>query len=197
MNQGLIVLWVDADSCPKNLRAILVKAIIRLGLRAAFVADRELPDIKDAIAAHTGMLRKQVRNTIDDISLASVKSTLMMITVASGEDSADSYIIENCTAGTLAVTRDVPLAAKLVEKGVVVIDDRGGAFTAETIRERLSLRNAMTELRQSGIQAEYHKPQHPRDVQAFSNCLDAELVKLVRRFPGEQPALNPRALAEI
>src|SRR5438876_11072920 len=45
--------------------------------------------------------------------------------------------------GDVAVTADIPLAAVLVARQVMVLDPRGEEFTPENVGERLSLRNAM------------------------------------------------------
>jgi uncharacterized protein YaiI (UPF0178 family) len=42
-----------------------------------------------------------------------------------GQDSADNRIVELARPGDLALTRDVPLASRLVEASVLVMDDRG------------------------------------------------------------------------
>lgn len=197
-----ILLWIDGDSCPKNLRAILLRAIMRVGIRAVFVADRPLPDVVQAMADHTSSMRKKVKELmsrpevpnlpIDNIRR--VRTTIAMSVVATGPDSADDYIVEHAAPRTLAVTHDVPLAARLVAKGLVVLDDRGGCFTSANIGERLSLRNAMTELREMGIYAEQSRGMGPAEAKAFADALDRQLVELLRRFPGCQVALKPELM---
>ena len=58
--------------------------------------------------------------------------------VDGGADVADRYIADHAEAGDLVVTQDIPLAALLVPKHIVVLDPRGDEHTAETIGERLS-----------------------------------------------------------
>jgi uncharacterized protein YaiI (UPF0178 family) len=55
--------------------------------------------------------------------------------------SADDRITILAGEGDIAVTRDIPLAVRLVEKGVHTLDDRGRIFTPDNIRHYLSLRN--------------------------------------------------------
>lgn len=45
--------------------------------------------------------------------------------VTAGPDQADLYIVEQAQTGDLVVSHDIPLAASLVPKGVVVIDPGG------------------------------------------------------------------------
>lgn len=100
--------------------------------------------------------------------------------VDGGPDVADRYIAEHAAAGDVAVTADIPLAALLVPKGVIVIDPRGEEYTTESIGERLSIRNFMDGLRGSGVETGGHAPYGPRDKQAFANALDRVLARALR-----------------
>lgn len=84
-------------------------------------------------------------------------------------------------AGDVAVTADIPLAALLVPKGVVVLDPRGEEYTAESIGERLSVRNFMDALRTTGVETGGHAPYGAREKQAFANALDRALTRAARR----------------
>ena len=78
------------------------------------------------------------------------------------------------------VTADIPLAARLVEKGVTAIDPRGGVYDEATIGERLSIRDFMDGLRSSGVETGGPAAFGPKDVQAFANGLDRLLTKAIR-----------------
>ena len=150
-----MTVWVDADSCPVRVRQIVAKAARARKIPSIFVANRKIPVQKN-------FLTKAVI----------VKKT---------EGSADAYICEKAGEGDLVITRDIPLAAELVRKGITAINDRGDTFTAETIGERLSLRNFMKDLRETGL---YESPQGTfgaREVQQFSNAFDRELTRLKAR----------------
>jgi uncharacterized protein YaiI (UPF0178 family) len=108
------------------------------------------------------------------------KALVRMIVVEKGDDSADDLLVELGGEGALAITRDIPLATRLAELGMVVLDDRGGTYTKETVRERLSMRNMMTELREYGVFVEKTKPMGPREIQAFANALDRELTRMLK-----------------
>lgn len=152
-----MTVWVDADSCPKPVRAIIIRAAERRSVPTVFVADRELPDCIS-----------------DDVS------QIRMAIVPKGADSADDHITEHVAAGDLVVTRDILLASRLVPLGAVVIDDRGGMFTADAIRERVSMRSIMSTFRDAGLYFEQHRPCGPKDVQAFANCFDRELTRALK-----------------
>ena len=98
--------------------------------------------------------------------------------VKGGPDEADRHIAEHATAGDVAVTADIPLAAILVEKGVVTIDPRGEIYTESNVRERLSIRDFMTSLRETGVQTGGATPYGQREKRNFAAALDRTLVAL-------------------
>lgn len=147
-------IFVDADSCPKSIRTIIIRAAKRLKVEAVFVADRKLSDINGKY--------------------------LHMRIVTKGDDSADDAIVIEAQKGDLAITHDIILAARLVEKEIMVLDDRGSVFTPENMNERLSVRNAMTQFREFGLFPEKQAPCGPKEVQAFANAFDTVLTKMLR-----------------
>ena len=163
MDFSHIQLFVDADSCPRQIRAILLKAVLKRRVPAIFVADRPLRDVLDAE-------RQEQREPF----------LIRMVVVEKGDDSADNFLVDNAVSGALAVTRDVILADRLVLKGLKVLDDRGGLFTENNVKERLSLRNVMSEFRDMQIFDQKNKPVNAREIQKFANALDRELTRLGR-----------------
>lgn len=163
-------LYIDADSCPRQLRTIILKAVVKRRVPAIFAADRPLPDV----------LAIQGRALADEAGTPLVT----MIVVEKGDNSADDMLVDLGREGALAITRDIPLADRLAGLGMVVLDDRGGTYTRGTVKERLSMRNMMTELRELGVYAERTRPMGPREVQSFANALDRELTRLLKRTSG-------------
>lgn len=102
------------------------------------------------------------------------------IWVDGGADVADQYIATHASAGDLVVTQDVPLAALLVPQGVAVLDPRGQEHTAETIGERLSVRDFMDQARIAGLVTGGPPPYDARARQAFAAALDRVLTRLRR-----------------
>jgi len=98
--------------------------------------------------------------------------------VDGGPDVADQYIATHAAAGDLVITQDVPLAAQLVPKAVTVLDPRGEEHTAETIGERLSVRDFMEQARLSGLVTGGPPPYDARAKQAFAAALDRALTRL-------------------
>jgi len=72
----------------------------------------------------------------------------------------------------------VPLAALLVPRQITVLDPRGEEHTAETIGERLSVRDFMDQARLAGIVTGGPPPYDGRARQAFAAALDRALTRL-------------------
>jgi len=149
-------LWIDADAAPREVKEIVFRASERLKLPTVLVANQR-------------------------IQLPLGYAYLSAVRVDGGPDVADRYIAEEAEPGDVAVTADVPLAASLVAKGVLVIDPRGAELTAENVGERLSVRDFMDGLRGAGVETGGPKAYGPRDRQAFAAALDRVLTKALRR----------------
>ncbi len=98
------------------------------------------------------------------------------VLVQGGPDVADQHIAEYAGADDIAITADIPLAAILVEKHVIVIDPRGDVLDAENVGERLSVRNFMDSVRGSGVETGGARPYGAREKQAFAASLDRALA---------------------
>lgn len=103
------------------------------------------------------------------------------IWVDGGADVADQYIATHAAAGDLVVTQDIPLAALLVPSQVAVLDPRGEEHTAETIGQRLSVRDFMEQARMAGAVTGGPPPYDGRAKQAFAAALDRVLSRLARQ----------------
>ncbi|MDC7227431.1 MAG: YaiI/YqxD family protein [Spirochaetales bacterium] len=149
-----MIIWVDADSCPQAVRDIIARAAVKRGLKAVYAANVKIPIPEDEL--------------------------IEMVVVKKGEGVADQYIIDHAEKGDLAITRDIPLAAELVDKHIVVINDRGNHFTPDNIRERLSIRDLMKDFREMGIMPERESTFGRREIQQFAAAFDRELTKLLK-----------------
>jgi uncharacterized protein YaiI (UPF0178 family) len=98
------------------------------------------------------------------------------VQVGAGFDVADGEIVRRVESGDMVVTQDIPLAALVLEKGALALNPRGELYTAETIAQRLSMRNFMEELRGAGVDTGGPAGFHARDRHAFANQLDRWLV---------------------
>ena len=82
--------------------------------------------------------------------------------------------------GDLVITADVPLAAAAIEKGGVALNPRGELYTSENVRERLSVRNFLDELRGSGVNTGGPAALSQRERQMFANQLDRLLARYTK-----------------
>lgn len=148
-------LWIDADAAPRDVKEVCFRASERLRLETVLVANQR-------------------------IQLPPGYAYLSAVRVDGGPDVADRHIAEHSIAGDVAVTADIPLAALLVPKRVIVIDPRGDEYTMESIGERLSVRNFMEGLRGAGVETGGHAAYGAREKQAFANALDRVLTRALR-----------------
>jgi uncharacterized protein YaiI (UPF0178 family) len=149
-----VKILVDADSCPVPVRETVLRASLRTGIRAVFAANRQIPGIGKGAAA--------------------------MELCPLGEDSADDRIVALAESGDLAVTRDIALAARLVEAAITVIDDRGRVFDRENIKECLSLKDFMAGIAEYGLGSGRGGSYGRLELKAFADTFDRLLSRLIR-----------------
>jgi len=143
---------LDADSCPKAARDLVLRRALKLNIPIIFAANHPIPD-------SAGAQMEICPNT---------------------ENAADDRIVELSAAGDFAITRDVPLAKRLVEKDVSVMDDRGRVFTPNNINELLSLRNFAVGLADNGLEIERTANYGKKDLKTFADSLDRYLTKMLK-----------------
>ncbi len=102
-----------------------------------------------------------------------------MVLVEKTEGAADRALVARAVLGDLALTRDIPLAADLVEAGIAVVNDRGALYTRENIRERLSVRNFMAGLNAVGLKPESTAVYGKKEWDEFVRTFDREFMRLV------------------
>jgi len=146
--------WVDADACPKAAKEQLIKFALKRKFEVLLVAGQS--QIKPAFAC------------------------VRLIVVPSGPDAADDYLVEHAQPGELVICSDVPLADRLVKKGVAALDPRGREFDERNMGDRLAVRNLFTDLREQGQVGGGQAAYGERDRQAFANALDRLLTQLMK-----------------
>lgn len=147
-------IWIDADACPKMVKEVIFKASFRLKIPVTLVANSYM-------AVPQG-------------------GQINSIQVEKGADIADFYIVENVSDRDLVITADIPLAALVVEKGATAINPRGELYTEENVRERLSMRDFMKDLRDSGVDTGGPTSFGPKDKGNFANSLNRLLTKMMK-----------------
>jgi uncharacterized protein YaiI (UPF0178 family) len=147
--------WIDADACPRQARDQVVKFALKRQLDVLMVAGQS--QVKPAFAC------------------------VKLIVVPAGPDAADDYLVEHALPGELVICSDVPLADRLVKKGVAALDPRGREFDERNMGDRLAVRNLFTELREQGQVGGGQAPYADKEKQAFANSLDRILTRLARQ----------------
>lgn len=144
-------IWVDADACPKVVKEILYRAAERRRCQLILVANQPLSIPRSPF----------------------IKS----IRVEPGFDVADNYIVQQVKNGDLVITADIPLAAEILEKDAEALNPRGERYRRETIRQKLTMRDFMDEMRGSGVMSGGPAPLNQTDRRNFANALDRFLEK--------------------
>ena len=149
-------IWVDADACPAVIKDILFKAARRTKLPLSLVANHSMSVPPDK-----------------HITLTQVPSCF---------DAADDYIVEKCEAGDLVITNDIPLAADVLAKNALALNNRGEEYDKSSIKQILGMRDFMETMRSSGEHTGGPKAFSQRDKQNFANALDRLLTQGLRNL---------------
>jgi uncharacterized protein YaiI (UPF0178 family) len=144
-------IWVDADACPVVIKDIVFRAADRTGVQVTLVANRP-------------------------VRIPS-SPCITFVQVASGFDVADNEIVKRMTPDDLVITSDIPLAAEVIDKGGYALNPRGELYSVDNIRDRLSMRDFMDSLRDSGVDTGGPPPLSKSDRNSFANQLDTFLTK--------------------
>lgn len=147
-------IWIDADACPRAIRDIIFRASARTGVPVTLVAN--------------------------NFTQAPTSPLITLIQVPQGPDVADDEIAARCEAGDLVVTADIPLAARIVEKGAVALDPRGKLYDASNVRQALAMRDFMDSMRGSGAETGGPSAFGAREREKFANELDRILGRAKR-----------------
>ncbi|NIR85570.1 MAG: YaiI/YqxD family protein [Gammaproteobacteria bacterium] len=144
-------IWVDADACPAAIKEILFRAAQRTGIKLTLVANQpvRVPPSRN----------------------------IKLLQVSSGFDVADDEIVRRLGAGDLVITGDIPLAAKVIDKGGHALNPRGELYSADNIGARLAMRDFMDTLRSSGVDTGGTPALSQSDRKAFADGLDKLLTK--------------------
>ncbi len=113
------MIYIDADACP-------VKAEVeRVGTRHK---------LKMFVVSNGGIR-------------PSANPFVETIVVPDGPDVADMWIADRAKAGDVVITGDIPLAARCIENGALVLKHNGEALTDKNIGNVLATRDLMADMR--------------------------------------------------
>ena len=153
-------IYVDADACPVKDEAARVAE--RHGLDIHFVSNAfmRLPE---------GPLIRRV-------------------VVSDGPDAADDWIVERIGAGDIAVTADIPLAARCLKQGAQVIGPTGKPFTQAGIGMALAMRELSAHLRETGESKGFNASFTRADRSRFLEALEQAVQRALRDRPAPPTA---------
>jgi uncharacterized protein YaiI (UPF0178 family) len=152
----MLEIFVDADACP--VKQEVERVAERHGLIVHVVSNGGLRPSRNPL----------VHNVI----------------VAEGADAADDWIAEHIDEGDIAVTADIPLAARCLKKGARVIGPTGKLFAEATIGMALGMRDLNRHLREVTGDQTYHAGFGREDRSRFLGALENE-IQAVKREAGK------------
>jgi uncharacterized protein YaiI (UPF0178 family) len=149
-------IYVDGDACP--VKAEVERVAARHGLTVFLVSNGGLRPSSNPLFRH--------------------------VTVGEGSDAADDWIAERIGANDIAVTADVPLAARCLAKNARVLGPGGKPFTRDGIGMALGMRDLQRHLRETtpGGQT-YHLAFTKQDRSRFLGALENEIQAAKRAIP--------------
>ena len=145
----MTAIFVDGDACP--VKAEVEKVAARHGLEVTIVSNGGLRPSANPLICH--------------------------VMVPDGPDVADDWIVEHIGAKDVAITADIPLASRCLEKGARVIGPNGKPFTDANVGMALGMRELSRHLREmTGGQthhAGFSKQDRSRFLGELENCVQA------------------------
>jgi uncharacterized protein YaiI (UPF0178 family) len=148
----MLDLYVDADACP----------------------------VKDEIYRVAGRYQLDVLVVTNSWIRLPLNPRIKLITVTDGLDAADDWIAERVSVGDIAITADIPLAARCIKRGARAIGPTGHPFTEDSIGDTLATRNLMTELRETGEIRGGGRPFTKQDRSRFLQAMDTAIQAIKR-----------------
>lgn len=145
-------IFVDADACPVKLEVMRVAERHELPVHFVSNSWMRLPE---------GPLVNRV-------------------VVAEGPDAADDWIASRIGSADVAITGDIPLAARCLKAGARVIGSTGKPFTEAGIGMALAMRDLSRHLRETGEGGNFNASFTRADRSRFLRALE-EAVQAIKR----------------
>ena len=102
------------------------------------------------------------------------------VVVTDGPDAADDWIAERIARGDIAVTQDIPLAARCLKKGARAIGNTGKPFTQKSIGMALAMRDLSAHLRETGESRGLNASFTKQDLSRFLEALEQAVQDIQR-----------------
>ncbi len=148
----MTLIYVDADACPVKDEALRVADRHRLKIVYVSNAWMRLPEGSD----------------------------VERVVVADGPDAADDWIAERIGKGDIAVTADIPLAARCLKAGAQALGPTGKPFTDASIGMALAMRDLSQHLRETGESRGFNASFTRQDRSRFLEALELAVQRVKR-----------------
>lgn len=145
-------IYVDGDACP--VKAVVERVAARHGLGVTIVSNGGLRPSANPLLRH--------------------------VTVAEGADAADDWIAEHIGASDIAITADIPLAARCLDKQVCGLAPNGKPFSQDSIGMALGMRDLKRHLREVTGGQTFNAGFDSQDQSRFLGELENCFMKLKR-----------------
>lgn len=150
MKQSSVQIFVDADACP--VKDEVARVAFRHELTVHMVSNSWM--------------------RLDDDPL------IKRVIVAEGPDAADDWIAEHIGPADIAITADIPLAARCLKKGAAALGPNGKPFSGDNIGMALAMRDLNSDLRDAGVirggGPGFSKQDRSRFLNALENVVQAK-----------------------
>ena len=153
-DQIQVSLYVDADACP--VKDEILKVSYRHNLPVFIVSNQ--------------WLRLEVGPLVQKI------------VVPDGPDVADDWIADHITENDIAITADILLAKRCLDKEAQVIGPTGKAFSPENIGMAVAMRDLKAHLRETGESKGYNPSFSKEDKSRFLQALEKSIQTLKKRL---------------
>ncbi|GAB6096550.1 YaiI/YqxD family protein [Desulfatiferula olefinivorans] len=161
-------LFIDGDAFPNLLKPIVLRAVERLRIETVVVSNKPV--------------------------VIGPSKHITSIVVGSKIDEADQRIAGMVEAGDLVITADIPLADSVISKNAHAVNHHGDLFTEANIKDCLSMRNLMREIRDSGMMTKGAAPFSARNAAKFADTFSRFLSKYADRDcpAAADPRIGPK-----
>jgi uncharacterized protein YaiI (UPF0178 family) len=146
-------IFVDGDACP--VKGEVERVADRHGLDVVIVSNGGLRPSRNPRVRH--------------------------VYVPEGADAADDRIVELIGDGDIAITADIPLAARCLEKSARVLGPSGKEFTKDSIGTALSVRALNQAVREATRSETFHAAFSKQDRSRFLSALENAIQSIGRQ----------------
>lgn len=149
----MLEIFVDGDACP----------------------------VKDEVARVAARHNLQVHIVSNGGLRPSRNPRFRHVIVAEGADAADDWIAAQIASNDIAITSDLPLAARCLAKGAIVLHPKGEIISQDRIGMALAMRDLSRHLREVTGRETHHAEFAKKDRSRFLDALENTIQKLRRK----------------